>query len=404
MTQEGIMKKNLFALLLLILCFSPTVWAGGWNNTLMGCRAIALGAAFAGVADDPSAVFYNPAGIVFQEQILNLSINGFRIMPTHEYTGIAGPTLQSKFNSTIPQVFLTYKANEKVTMGFGAYAPYATGGVDWEKSELGVPLKTYVGIYSLTPTVAYQVNEKLSLGFKINFYQGVLELDTEMAPFGPVSAEENGSSISAGVGLFYKLSDKISFGIGVRGPSTMVLKGKTAVNAYVPEFGNIEIKLNSETRFNLPWDFEIGLAFRLSPRFLLSTSAQYTLWSTLDRIEKVIKDVPEIGDIRQDEEMNYKNIFILRAGFEYHIPPGLFVRAGIGVDRAAAPNEALNIANIDVDKFTLLGGIGYRVGKMQIDLAFVHAQGRERENMNPPLPGRYNLDATIVGLGISFSL
>jgi long-chain fatty acid transport protein len=398
------MRKNILAFLLLVFCLSPAVWAGGWNNTLMGCRAIAIGAAFAGVADDPSAVFYNPGGLGFQEQNLNLSINGFRIMPTHEYTGIAGPTLQSKNNSTLPQVFLTYRANEKVTIGFGAYAPYATGGVDWEKNQLGVPLKTYLGIFSLTPTVAFQVNERLSVGFKINFYQGVFELDTEMAPFGPVSAEENGSSISAGVGLLYKPSDKLSLGISVRGPSTMVLKGKTAVPYNIPELGEVEIKLNSETRFNLPWDFEVGLAYRLSDRFLVSTSAQYTLWSTLDRIEKVIKDVPEMGDIRQDEVMNYKNIFILRAGFEYHIPPGLFVRAGLGVDRAASPSETLNIANIDVDKFTLLGGIGYRVGKMQIDLAFVHAQGRERENMNPPLPGRYNLDATIIGLGISFSL
>jgi long-chain fatty acid transport protein len=401
---EGKMKKNILAFLLLVLCLSPSIWAGGWNNTLMGCRAIAMGAAFAGIADDPSAVFYNPAGLVFQEQKLNLSINGFYIMPTHAYTGMGGSMLQSKFNSTIPQIFLSYKANENVTVGFGAYAPYATGGVDWKESQIGVPLKTFLGIFSLTPTVSYRVNNKLSLGFKINFYQGVLELDTEMDPFGPVNADENGSSVSAGFGLFYKPSEKLSIGISVRGPSTMILKGKTAISYTIPDLGEIELKLNSETRFNLPWDFELGLAYRISDRFLVSTSAQYTMWSTLDQVEKTIKDIPDMGNIIQVEKMNFKNIFIVRAGFEYHIPPGLFVRAGIGVDRAASPEEALNIANIDVDKFTLLGGIGYRVGKMQIDFAFVHAQGRERENMNPPLPGRYNLDATIIGLGISFFL
>ena len=67
----------------------------------------------------------------------------------------------------------------------------------------------------------------------------------------------------------------------------------------------------------------------------------------------------------------------------------------------------LNVANIDVDKFTLLGGIGYRTGRMQIDFAYILAQGKEREKKGytPPFgfPGKYNLSASIVGLGLTYS-
>ena len=66
--------------------------------------------------------------------------------------------------------------------------------------------------------------------------------------------------------------------------------------------------------------------------------------------------------------MNFKNILIWRTGVEYVFPQGVSVRAAFGFDRYATPEEALDFRNIDVDKFTLLGGIGYRTGNMQICL------------------------------------
>ena len=66
------MSKRAFIFLSFIFLVFSSLWAGGWNNTLMGCRAIALGGAFVGVADDPSAIFYNPAGLVFQRNRIKI--------------------------------------------------------------------------------------------------------------------------------------------------------------------------------------------------------------------------------------------------------------------------------------------------------------------------------------------
>jgi long-chain fatty acid transport protein len=105
--------------------------------------------------------------------------------------------------------------------------------------------------------------------------------------------------------------------------------------------------------------------------------------------------------------MNFKDILIVRAGMEYLISGGLALRAGLGLDRAATPAEYLNVANIDVDKFTLLGGIGYTTGRMRIDFAYILALGKEQQKkeFTPPfgLPGTYNLSASIVGLGVTYA-
>ncbi|MGD2245862.1 MAG: outer membrane protein transport protein [Candidatus Aminicenantes bacterium] len=399
-------KRLLIVLSLVILAASP-LWAGGWNNTLIGCRAISLGGAFAGVADDASAIFYNPAGLAFQQRDFTISINGFNVSPTHQYADSLGTDIQSKSNFTIPQLFFAFKASERLTLGFGAYVPYAGGGVEWNASTIGLYVKSYMGIMSLTPTLAYQINDKFSLGVNLNIYRGILEDRRTMEHVGTVVTEENGGALSLGIGLMFRPTERIGIGMDVRGPARMTLSGKTKVPVIVPEIGSFEAAISSETQFNLPWDFELGFSYRLSNKFLFSTGFQYTMWSALDKIEKTLKDVPLVGDQKTEEQMNFKNILLWRAGIEYWVTAGLALRGGIGIDRWATPSETLDFSNIDVDKFTLLGGLGYRSGHIQLDVVFAYAQGKEREKVEKflgvPVQERFNLNTFILGLGITYT-
>lgn len=400
------MPKRIFIFFASVFLIITNLWAGGWNNTLMGCRALGLGGAFVGVADDPSAIFYNPAGLVFQRNDLNFSISGFYIWPTHEYIMPTGSKAQSKYNVPLPQIFLSYRTSDKLTLGFGFYFPYAGGGVDWKEEDLGSPFKSTLGIYTFTPTLAYQFSEKLSVGLNLNFYGSKLNVDAIMEVMGsyvPISTEENGSAFSAGLGLMFRPTEKIGIGLSIRGPARMKLSGETQIIITDPLLGIIQFDRDSETRFDLPWDVELGFSYKIAENFLFSISAQYTMWSALDKIEKTIKNVPFQGDIEYEEPMNFNDILIMRAGVEYVFPQGVFLRAGIGFDRNATPDETLDYRNVDVDKFTLLGGIGYRTGKMQIDFVYIYADGKEREKEIAPFPGKYNLNALIMGLGVTFS-
>jgi len=401
------MGKKLFLILFLAVLLSSSLWAGGWNNMLIGCRAIAIGGAFAGIADDASAIYYNPAGLAFQNQSMSVSVNGFNVWPTYTYSDSFGRNIINKSSTTIPQVFMAFKAGERLTLGFGAYVPYAGGGVEWDNRDLGLYIKSSLGILSLTPTLAYALNEKVSIGLNLNVYRSFLEDSRTIENLGNVTTEEDGTALALGLGLMLKPSERLSVGVGIRGPATMKLTGKTTVPVAIPGLGTFDADLSSETKFKLPWDFELGFAYRISSNFLISTSAQYTLWSTLDTLEKTLKNIPELGDQVTEEPMNFKNILLWRVGMEYWINDILALRAGIGIDRWATPEETLDFVNIDVDKFTLLGGIGYRSGKVQIDAVYAYARGREREKLGTffgtPAMERFNLDTVIIGLGISYT-
>ena len=400
------MRKKIFIVCFSVFLVNGVLWAGGWNNTLMGIRAIAMGGAFAGLADDPSAVFYNPAGLTQQNEGLHFSINGFYIRPVYTFESSPGPRAESRFYTPIPQIFLSYKYSDRITLGFGAFIPYAGGGMDWKANQLGYPLKSNLGILSLSPCIAYRVSDKLSIGLSLNYYMGSHSLDANIPGSGPIKAEERGSSVSGGFSLFYRPVQRLGIGVTVRGPAKLTLSGTTSIQTSVPVIGDVELNLESDTSFNLPWDFELGISYHVSERFVVSTSAQYTMWETLDTVRKTIRGVPLEGDIVQDERMDFKNILILRAGFEYTIPAGLAIRAGIGLDRYATPAENLTVTNIDVDKLTLIMGLGYRAGNMQFNVVYISAPGREREvqktQMGIPLVEKYNLSATIFGLGVTF--
>jgi long-chain fatty acid transport protein len=405
--KEEDMRKRIASICILLFLSVSSLSAGGWNNTLMGIRALGIGAAFVGIADDPSGIYYNPAGLILQEQKFNFSVNGIYIMPTHQYTVENIVSAQSQKKSGIPQFFITYKASERMTLGFGIFVPYAGGGVDWSADDLGQAMSSHLGVISYTPSISLRISDKFSLGVNINFYKGVFELNADTELMSALKSEESGSSLSASLGLMYEPSNRWRFGLSIRGPAKMTLSGNTLYTVSVPNVGDVRFGSDSETKFNLPWDIEFGFMYKFSDRFILSTSAQYTLWSTLDKVTKTFKDIPGVGDLDEVEEMNFKDILIMRVGLEYVIPAGIFLRGGIGLDRAATPPEYLSINNIDVDKITLLGGIGYRSGNMEINFVYIYAGGKETERINTdygfPLTEAYNLNASIFGLGVTFS-
>lgn len=63
------------------LCFSQAALCGPYNfsDVLMGDRAMGMGGAFAGVADDSSALYYNPAGLGFTSSPnISAAVNAFQ--------------------------------------------------------------------------------------------------------------------------------------------------------------------------------------------------------------------------------------------------------------------------------------------------------------------------------------
>jgi long-chain fatty acid transport protein len=194
-TARGSMRIRIaLPLTVLLLMWSESAQASAFSILELGARASGMGGAFVAIANDGSALFYNPAGIAFQkgtrmEMDAFLVKGKFRftpsdtppgtVVPEGGYDGVVSPKLQFLGN-----MFMTKQVSEKWTLGFGMYSPFGLGD-NWTNFKDSDPANTkFVARFAgtrgrmeniwLQPTVAYRINENSA------FAVGVAVVHTHM--------------------------------------------------------------------------------------------------------------------------------------------------------------------------------------------------------------------------------
>ena len=143
-----------------------------------------MGTAFTSVADDGSALLYNPAGIGFQPgtrlQMDNLVVVGFfHFFPLSPLPGTVVP--EKGFNGSIRPKFIpvgtlyaSQQLSRKLTFGFGAFSPSALSANFTNFNDADPALTKFPGRFVGTrarlesvwfqPTVAYRITPNSTLG------------------------------------------------------------------------------------------------------------------------------------------------------------------------------------------------------------------------------------------------
>src|SRR5580658_9383203 len=119
--------------------FAGKVFANGFDLPDQDAFATGRGEAFVATADNPSAIYYNPAGISqLNGDNLRGGLYGIYYNPSYSPPATApnaGNTYHSSYNlAGIPQLFYTHTfTNTILSLGLGVYAPFG-GNIDWPQS------------------------------------------------------------------------------------------------------------------------------------------------------------------------------------------------------------------------------------------------------------------------------
>ncbi|UCE06531.1 MAG: outer membrane protein transport protein [bacterium] len=389
-------RQMIFIIILLCHYLGGYVYSGGWDNSLIGARPAGMAAAFVGLANDANAIFYNPAGLSFISADGGIIICGKRYFPIHTYINTADKKSISENPANLFEVFTYYRLSPKLTFGLGAYTPYAGGGIRWAKEDIGFDLAADVGVMALSPTFSYKLSETIAIGLNINCYyllshqklsQGATFLNTEETDF----------VVSYSASIFIKPNKKWSFGVTYHGPSDVKMTGNTETS---------EIKVDSETKFYLPFSLAIGFAHHISKKLTLVGEYDFFRWSKLDTLVKTIYFPAPIGTIVHIEKLGFRNSYYLKFGGEYDLNDSWTIRLGFSYDRGAVPKETLSLTNIDVDKINYLGGFTYHWGACDLNVGAFYSIGKEQRvsiSDNVTMPGNFNLDARGILVSINRS-
>lgn len=425
------MKKTITTVLVLFLIQS-TVFSNGLSLNSIGTRALGMGGAFVGLANDGSAIYWNPAGLIGQKSAVNIGATA--IMPFATYGDIDA---ESQVHLA-PNLFVNYNMGD-LALGLGVFVP-AGLGVSWNSEDFGVPggsidILSQIGVIDIAPAVAYKVSDKFSVGLTVNIYYAMFEMKqpTPVADFSPLGGpvlfpqqfeeDSDGLGFGATIGIKYNASEKLSLGATVRLATKVSMEG-TAKNALFPKLpaiapipgvfpGSAPGPAESDFSRDVTWPLWIagGVAYKATDKLTLVLDAQYSQWSELDELVAEYDDpywaVAMVSAGNDKFELKWEDAVQIRAGAEYMVNDNLDLRFGYYYDPAPAPDETLNILFPSSTNHVATAGLSYMFGKVSVEAGLEYLFGAEREikvEDNSEWPGTHQMDIFAFSIAIGYAL
>ena len=392
--------------LLVLLFAASTSFAAGFRLPEAGVKAMGMGFAFTAQADDPSAIYFNPAGLTqLKGQNIMVGVtyvreNGNEFTGTTPLTG--GATVsetQKSLNFFIPNAYYTRTTNSgNVAYGVGIFAPFGLGQEYKDKHTsifrnqiTMIDLQTIV----VNPTIAFKVNEVLSVGGGIDYMYGRAKLEqTPVSLVGNLYDGElkgNGDAWGYNFGLLLKPTENLRIGANYRSPFTLEIKDADVnfsnVNAAYGSglLGTTPSNTKGSATVAMPATFALGAAYTMG-KLTVEADADWTFWHSFSSLPITLENqVPTAPST--NAQKNWKDVCAVRLGVEYRVTDPLALRAGFYYDPTPVPGSTLGPELPDATRLNYTVGAGYKVGPWTIDGAFMYIDKKDRTVSNFRLEG-----------------
>jgi len=396
----------------MLCCFSVRGWTAGFSLMLKGIKGLgnsfAAGAAF---AEDASTIYYNPAGLVrvSDNQVL---IYGQTVTPSFVFSDRGSKTVLDQdltggdggdggtFNF-LPGGFYSQTIGDRWAVGVGIVSPFGLAS-DYDATWKGRyhALKSRLFTVDINPTVSYRINEKVSIGVGLSaqyanaelsqaidygtinadLLGGLLPIDPQGAD-GKVKLTADGWGFGYNCGIMYSLNENLRFGLSYRSKISYVLKGKADFS--VPESASLiasgakHVDTGGRTKVDMPGNISISGFYQINNRWAVMGDINWTHWDVLDELHIQF----DSGAQENVLAYHWKNALRYALGTTYTPNESLAFRMGLALEETPVPNDRYRIPQIpDEDRFWFSVGTGYRFSdRVTMDIGYSYLLGREAD-------------------------
>lgn len=396
-------KKNLLLASISLSAGLTQIYAAATRIAYVDPFATARGNAFTATADNPSAVFYNAAGLS-QLEGTQMQGNVFTISLGYEFEGdLTGKSdMDDKFQP-VPSFFVSHSFKDSpFSIGFGAYAPFALG-TEWGSDasftapfpvlpQSTVPYEADLKYIKHHAVVAWQVTDTLSVAGGLSYDDSEVDIKANAVQYDGTD-EMVGYSLS----LLWQPSGKHSFGLNYQAKTEATYNGTVSGPIISSSTGMNSIDGDADLVF--PESIIFGYSYRPNKLWNFEFNLDWTNWDRVDSL--AIDSVPPIP---LTYDLNWKSAFIWELGATRYLDNGLHISAGYTFVENAVPDADLLPIVPDSDRHFLAVGIGQTLDRISWMLAYQQAfdDGRSvsGNSHSPTLDGEYELDSQ----AITFSL
>lgn len=416
---------------------ASAVGASGFQ--LIEQNASGIGNAYAGsaaIADNASTIFYNPAGMARLSGV-NVSGGLTLVKPSFRFSddGSTGPGGRSLGNNTggdaggiapLPNAYASWQVDPNWYVGLGIGAPFGLK-TSYDKDWMGRYHSTEFGIrtVNINPSVAYRVNDSLSLGAGLNWqyldadYQrkvpaaGLIEqLPGGMTnPMAGVVANSpdlegrvklKGNTWGWNLGMLYQMTPDTRLGLSYRSAMRFKATGTTTLSNL--PLGQASRSADASTTVTLPDTAILSFAHDLTRQWQILADISWTGWSSIPSLDI------DSGALGTDSlKLDFRDTWRVALGANYRHNQKWLFKGGVAYDQTPVPNAALRPTSLpDSDRIWLSLGVQYALGEQStLDVGYAHIVMRKPHINNSSdarkgtVTGKYAAAIDMIGVQLS---
>lgn len=369
----------------------------------------ASGRGFAGVSaatDDAGIIAYNPAGMTELGKGAG-GVGGYVIIP-HANLDDAGSSLMIGPNGPFPLAgnstgqgfyaqptgyfYASSQFSSDLWFGLAITTPFGLKA-DYDADFFGRydGLKSSLVVVQIAPSVAYWVNDYVSVGASVTVQRATATLSTALpnplAPGGPSPASDGlltvkGSDWSVGftVGVHVRPMDGLEMGLDYRSGVKHTLAGNATT-----DFAGAKTVQGAHAPLRLPDVISAGLSYQVNDVFSVMGEVSHFGWNKFKQLRIIFEDNTETATTE-----NFSNSWSVSAGGEFKVGNALSTRAGVEYDQTPTQDAYRSTRIPDTDRLWATIGASYLLSRTwRVDVSYAHLFSRtapvNRDNEFPAL-------------------
>lgn len=424
------MRVSRLLIPLATLMITGAAFGSGFALFEAGAKAVAMGGAFAATADDPSAIFYNVAGIAQQRQA-SILFGATAINFQNSFTGdpndpFTAGTTGSKYRAhtfMVPNAYGVFPIGNNLTFGVGVFSPFGLR-TNWAQPWIGrfVSSDANIKTVSLEPAIAWQTSDgRLAIGGGPEYRRARVVLVRNSGAINPFSgrfadvantylSSDWKSKLGWNVGVLFKPTPTWRLGASYRTSMTMDFKG-TATVTQIPS-GNAQFDAIVATQLPptqpvatsipMPDFLYLAAATTAINNWNIEFDAVHNSWSKFKELHVDLLTTPQASFTRPQ---NWKDTWSYRLGANHPVTSDWDIRLGTLYDKNPQPTEVVSPLLPDSDRIGISFGVGYHAGPFVLDATefALHFKkrgtlGRSDDNFN----GTYKTDANLITINLGY--
>ncbi len=422
-------QKNRFQKAFSLAVFGFTVFVLGSHLTSSSCSASGFALYTSGAAElamcnaviahteGPASNFWNPA--LLSELVGNhVEIGTIPLKISADFKSDAtGEKDSMERNTWFPStLFLSYKINDRFIAGFGVNNTFGLGTEwpdDWEGKYIAT--NSELEAFNINANLAWKASDKLTLacGFNVLLGDATFEQKIDpllLNPFGPdgySKIEADGEGYGYNLGILYKISEELAFGMSFRSGIKLELEGDVKWS----QAGISIVDTGIKADLDLPARLFAGVSFKPSESITLEISGKWEDWSSYKQLKLKADQPIFLGSSISIIPKGWKDVYSFNAGIKYSIDPTLSVSAGYCREANPIPSHTFEPAIPGSDKNWFSFGVQKSFGGVRIALSYLYNKYEKRNKNNNVVGysisgitanGKYEQDIHMAGLSVSY--